>query len=132
MEGEILAGLERGQRTAIVRLEVKSVHVVALRNFFEDGKFADAVPAGLGFGGGLAAEFGFNDLRAEFFGGDFLLDAFAIEPEQGAEDFDGQPCQQPREQGQPADAAQAAVRDGVKRINQGCNHGDNPLTNLTP
>jgi hypothetical protein len=44
LESNVLAGLELGQRPAIVRREIKRMHVLAFADFLQDLKFPDAVP----------------------------------------------------------------------------------------
>ncbi len=101
LKRQILSRLERGERTAVVRFQIKCGDVVALGNFFGDGEFAQAVPAGLRLLGFAATKFGLLQLRAEIFERDTILIALGVQSQQRAKNFQREPEEQSGQQRDP-------------------------------
>ena len=91
--------------------------VLAFTGFFGDGKFADAVPAGLSLLGLAATQTGFGHLRLEFFERNSLLTAFTSQAEKRTENFQHQPNEETGQQRKPEGEAQTASAGMAQGIN---------------
>lgn len=78
LKGQILSGLERRERFAVVRSKVKGINVVALFHLLRDLKFTDAVPKGFALFDLLELRGGGLDLQLEMLAGKASLLALEI------------------------------------------------------
>ena len=116
LEGKILTGLERGNRLAVMRLEVEGEDVLALGGLLHDGKFSAAIPHQAGFLGVLLTQPSFLHLQAQPLHGRALLPAIIEGAEQSAKDLDADLEQQRSRENDADGPAHPAIDCGAQCI----------------